>query len=77
MDKNNNMMCFAKLLCHDSEIDATIFSSLYSKNSGLFDANLNPARDLLISGEKQGDAKFLLNRIYPIPVEDKVVEVPF
>jgi len=77
MDKNNNMMCFAKLLCHDSEIDVTIFSSLYSKNSGLFDSNLNPARDLLISGEKQGDAKFLLNRIYPIPVEDKVVEVPF
>lgn len=77
MDKNNNMMCFAKLLCHDSEIDATIFSSLYSKNSGLFDSNLNPARDLLISGEKQGDAKFLLNRIYPIPVEEKAVEVPF
>jgi DNA polymerase III alpha subunit len=77
MDKNNNMMCFAKLLCHDSEIDATIFSSLYSKNSGLFDANLNPARDLLISGEKQGDAKFLLNRIYPIPVQDTAVEVPF
>ncbi len=77
LDKNNNMMCFAKLLIHDSEIDATIFSSLYSKNSGLFDANLNPERDLLISGEKQGDTKFLLNRIYPIPVENKTVEVPF
>ncbi len=77
LDKNNNMMCFARLLCHDSEIDATIFSSLYSKNSGLFDANLNPTRDLLISGEKQGDTKFLLNRIYPIPIEDKIAEVPF
>lgn len=74
MDKKGNMMCFAKLLCHDSEVDATIFSSLYSKSSGLFDPNLNPARDLLFSGEKQGDAKFLVSRLYPVVNE---VEVPF
>ena len=77
LDKNNNLMCFARLLCHDSEIDATIFSSVYSKNSGLFDVNLNPARDLLISGEKQGDAKFLLKSIAPIPMQQEAIEVPF
>ena len=77
MDKNSNMMCFAKLLCHDSEIDTTIFSSLYSRVSGLFDPNLNPARDLLISGEKQGDVKFLLKGIRPMPIQEETIEVPF
>ena len=75
LDKNGRMMCFAKLLVHDCEIDATIFSSLYTKISGLFDVNLNPSRDLLFSGEKQNDIKFLINRIYP--VEKQQMEMPF
>ena len=75
MDKKGNMMAFARLLVHDSEVEATIFSSVYSRNSGLFDVNLNPARTLLFSGEKQGDAKFLVSRLYP--VIESPMEVPF
>lgn len=77
MDKNGNMMCFCKLLMHDCEADVTIFSSLYSKHSDLFDPNLNPARDLLFSGKKQGDAKFLASQLYSVPIESERVEVPF
>lgn len=77
MDKNGNMMCFCKLLMHDCEADVTIFSSLYSKHSDLFDPNLNPARDLLFSGKKQGDAKFLASQLYSVPTESERVEVPF
>lgn len=77
MDKNGNMMCFCKLLMHDCEADVTIFSSLYSKHSDLFDPNLNPARDLLFSGKKQGDAKFLASQLYSVPIESEKIEVPF
>ena len=79
LDKNGGLMCFARLLVHDCEIDATIFSSTYRRCSAFFDPNLNPNRDILISGEKQDDRKFLLSRIYiaDSEVTFNAVEVPF
>lgn len=77
VDKNGNMMCFAKLLVHDCEIDGIIFSSVYSKNSSLFDKNLNPKRDLLFSGKKEGDNKFVINRIYSPVNDEEEMTIPF
>ena len=77
VDKNGNMMCFAKLLVHDCEIDGIIFSSVYSKNSSLFDKNLNPKRDLLFSGKKEGDNKFVINRVYSPVNDEEEMTIPF
>ena len=63
-DKNGNMMAFAKLNINHCNIETVIFASVYTKHVDCFDCNLNPNKNILVSGRKDGKEKLIVSAIY-------------
>lgn len=58
VDKNKNLMCFAKLKINNCIIDTVIFSSIYCKSIGLFDNTFG--NKIKIFGKKDGSKNKLI-----------------
>lgn len=59
-DKKGGLMCFAKLLINNCEIEAVIFASVYRKCLGAFDENLNFSKDITVTGIKDEKGKLIV-----------------
>ena len=76
-DKNGNLMCFANLSVNSCEVKSVIFASVYTKNIGLFDENLNFENKILIDGKKDDKGSLIINKLYPISEASTNVVIPF